>query len=134
MAIRYTFGKDERLKREQHIETLFRSGKAFSVFPLRAIWRPVPRNAEPSPVRIGFSVPKKKFRKAVSRNRIRRLMREAWRLNKHALYASLPPDMQLHLFLIFTDVTEPDFDTVHGALLQCISRLQKAVPATAGNA
>lgn len=127
MAIRYTLGKDERLKREQHIETLFRSGKAFSVFPLRIIWQDTTRGTERTPLRAGFSVPKKRFRKATDRNRVKRLLREAWRLNKHQLLPHIPPAMQLHLFLIFSDGTLPDRDKVEEAIRKGIARIQTAL-------
>jgi ribonuclease P protein component len=127
MAIRYTLCKDERLKREQYIETLFRSGKAFSAFPLRFIWHFHPKGEAKYPVQAGFSVPKKKFRHAVDRNRIKRLIREAWRLQKHAIYERVPPDMQLHLFLIFTDTSLPDQGTITAAMLKGISKLQVAI-------
>lgn len=86
----------------------------------------VPRcAAETSPVLAGFSVPKKKFRKSVQRHRIARLMREAWRLNKHSLYAAVPANMQLHVFLIHTGAEMPDFDTVKAAVLKGIAALQE---------
>lgn len=118
-----TFCKDERLKREQHIETLFRSGKAFSVFPLRIICLPVSRGPESHPARAGFVVPKKKFRHAVNRNRLKRLMREAWRLQKGAFYSSIPAGMQLHLFFIYTDTKEADYPTVFAAVAKGLIKL-----------
>ena len=125
-AIRNTFKAYERLKREQHIDTLFRTGKAFSVLPLRLIYAIIPRQpGERSPVQVGFSVPKKKFRKAVHRNRVKRLLREAWRLNKQTLYTCIPDDKQLHLFIIYTDLALPEFDLVANALLVGIERLKK---------
>ncbi|HEY0075841.1 MAG TPA: hypothetical protein VGB77_17195, partial [Abditibacteriaceae bacterium] len=61
MPVPYTFSLAERLKRERHIETLFQTGKAFSVFPLRVVWLLVPRGEEEtSAARAGFSAPKKK--------------------------------------------------------------------------
>jgi ribonuclease P protein component len=130
MAIRYTFKVYERLKREQHIHTLFLSGKAFSVFPVRFIYSSVPRTIdEPSPVRAGFSVPKKKFRSSVDRHRIRRLLVEAWRLNKHAVYAAVPEDRQLHLFFVFTDTKMPDCETVSAAVIKGIEKLAKSITA-----
>ena len=123
MAIRYTLSKDERLKREQHIETLFRSGKAFSVFPLRIIWHLQPAGDEPSLIRTGFSVSKKKFRHAVDRNRVKRLLREAWRLQKHQLHTNIPAGKQLHVFLIFTDNTLPVYTRITGTLQKGLERL-----------
>ncbi|MBA3827838.1 MAG: ribonuclease P protein component [Taibaiella sp.] len=123
-AIRYTFKAYERLKREQNIDTLFRTGKAFSVFPVRAIYHIVPMAVgEESPVRVGFSVPKKKFRKSVDRHRIARLMREVWRLNKHLVYEAVPPDKQVHLFFMFTDTTMPAMPAVHSAVTGSIAKL-----------
>ena len=74
-------------------------------------------------MQVGFSVPKKKFRSSVHRHRIRRLMAEAWRLNKHALYPAIPAGQQLHLFLIFTDVTMPDYEVVKDSVIKGIDKL-----------
>lgn len=125
MAIRNTFKKYERLKREQHIDTLFQHGKAFSFSDLRFVYHVVPRTDEQSPVRAGFTVPKKKHRKAVTRNRLRRLMIEAWRQNKSALYNQLPEDKQLHIFIIFTGKEIVKYSTVEEAMLKGIARLQE---------
>ena len=72
---------------------------------------------------VGFSVPKKKFRSSVDRHRVRRLMAEAWRLHKHTLYAVVPEATQLHLFLIFTDLKMPDYETVSAAVVKGIDKL-----------
>jgi ribonuclease P protein component len=127
LAIRYTFKVNERLKREQHINTLFLTGKAFSVFPLRLIYLPVAATggAADSPAMAGFSVPKKKFSSSVHRHRIRRLMVEAWRHHKHTLYAAIPEGQQLHIFLIFTDRNMPDQQTVLDGVVKGIDKLVK---------
>jgi hypothetical protein len=67
----------------------------------------------------GFSVPKKKFRSSVARHRMRRLMVEAWRLNKSRIYPLVPPQSQLLLFLLFTDSKDTGMGTVQDALLKC---------------
>ena len=132
MALRYTLSKDERLKREQHIETLFRTGKAFSVFPIRILWQLAPMGAdEKFPVRAGFSVPKKKFKHATDRNRIKRLLRESWRLQMQELISHIPEGQQLQLFLIFTDITLPDFLKVKEATGKAIDRLTATLAETA---
>lgn len=127
MASRNTLGAGERLKRRQHIEALFREGKALSVFPVRLVWKLVPLGEDTFPIRAGFSAPKKKFKKAVDRNRVKRLIREAWRLNKHELAASVPAGKQLQVFIQYLDKEIPDFEKVSGGIVQSISRLKKAI-------
>jgi ribonuclease P protein component len=127
MALRYTLGSDSRLKREQHIETLFRTGKAFSVFPVRVIWALPPRGEEASAVRVGCSVSKKKFKRSVDRGRVKRLLREAWRLQQHEISEAIPEGRQLHLFLIFTDAALPEYEAVYQAVGKGLAKLKKAL-------
>lgn len=100
---RYTLNATERLKLRKQIETLFQKGKAFSIPPLRVLFLIVPRlPLESSPVRIGFSIPKKRIRKAVRRNRIKRLLKESWRLQKLEVYPLIKSEEQLHVFFIYS--------------------------------
>ncbi len=85
----FTFKKAERLKSRKVIELLFKDGKSFGAYPLRLVFL---KNEEPrsnAPVQFTVSVPKRSFKSAVARNRIKRKVREAWRLNKHWLYEKL---------------------------------------------
>jgi ribonuclease P protein component len=74
---------------------------------------------------VGFSVPKKKFKLSVDRHRIRRLMVEAWRLQKHAIYAALPADVQLHLFIVYTDKEMPTQELLMATMQKAIAQLVK---------
>lgn len=121
---RYTLQAIERLKLRKQIETLFQTGEAFSVFPLRVVYSLNLLTAtEISPVRAGFSIPKKRIKKAVNRNRVRRLLREAWRLQKHALYQSIPTGQQLHCFLIFTGNEKLTFEEAKTAVKKLTDKL-----------
>lgn len=60
----------------------------------------------------------------MQRNRIKRLMREAWRLQKGGLYATIPSDIQWHLFLLFTDKEMPDYAVVMQKMAAVIEKLQ----------
>ena len=76
-----TLKKDERLRKKQIIDDLFSSGKTFHIYPFTVVWKNTEQNLK-FPAQILFSVPKKKFRKAVDRNKIKRFLREAYRKNK----------------------------------------------------
>ena len=81
------FRRQERLKSKRLIGLLFKRGKVTKLYPFRIITLPVPegdRSALASH-QVLFSVPKRNFRKAVQRNRIKRQMREAYRINKYRI-------------------------------------------------
>src|SRR5690606_21889053 len=122
--IRHTFKVYERLKRQKDIDTLFSLGKAYSVFPLLIKYHAVNCSAEEqASVRAGFSVSKRKIKLAVKRNRVKRLMREAWRLNKSVLN-DLPAHKQWHVFFIYQTNRLPDYKDIETAMIACIKKLQ----------
>ncbi len=81
---RYTLSKEERLSWKRHIDLLFEKGKSFVAFPLRVIYLPVGEES-PATASILISVPKKKIKRAVKRNRIKRQIRETYRMRKYDL-------------------------------------------------
>ena len=83
MERRYTFGKEEHLCGKTAIDELYKTGESFFLYPFRAQYKEV--SEESVPVRCLVNAPKRRFKHAVDRNRIKRLMREAYRKNKHAL-------------------------------------------------
>ena len=83
-----TLHKSERLDRKTVIEKMLSGGsRSFSVFPLRVVYLPV--EELDVPVSILVSVSKRRFKRAVKRNRVKRQIREAYRLNKHLLSDAL---------------------------------------------
>jgi len=82
--ISYRFQKEERLRSKKLIDRLFREGSSFNVYPLRFVALHLPETAEP-PVQVLVSVSKRYFKKAVDRNRLKRQIKEAYRLNKHQI-------------------------------------------------
>ena len=97
------FQKKERIISQKLIETLFNGGNSHSVtaFPLRAVYMLRERQDRQEPVEVLVSVSKKKFHHAVDRNRVKRQIREAYRLNKTILYNVLAPNEQLLIGFIW---------------------------------
>lgn len=76
-----TFGKSERLCSKKSIKELFNRGSSFYIYPFKVIFLPNPDQSIGKP-QLLISVPKRNFKKAVDRNKIKRRIREAYRLNK----------------------------------------------------
>lgn len=107
---RFTFSKKERLCSRKVIAALFDEGKSFYSGPFRVLWMKS-SDPLPCPAAVAISVGKKTMPKAVMRNRVKRLVREAWRLNKHKLYPRLE-EMNIHLYimLIYTANEIPGYE------------------------
>jgi len=83
-----TFPKTEKLKSKKLLDELFTSGKKLNEYPIKLVYKQL--NFEDDVlIKAGVSVPKRNFKKAVDRNRIKRLLREAYRLNKHIIHSEL---------------------------------------------
>lgn len=120
----FGFPKAERLKSRKRIDGLFASGKSVSVFPVRAVYRF--EAAEAGGMQVGVSVSKRFFKKAADRNRIKRLLREAYRLQKADLLAQVKESGQAGcVFFLYTAKEKSDFETVKAAVAKCLQRLAK---------
>ena len=83
-----TFSNKEKLKSKKLIEQLFAEGKSISAHPLRLVF--IESSFEDAiKLKVGVSVSKRNFKKAVDRNRIKRLLREAYRLNKNSYFNNI---------------------------------------------
>lgn len=86
--MRNTLGKQERLKSKKLIEKLYAEGDSVKTFPLRMMYVQTAHTSE-FPCQVGVSVAKRNYKLAVDRNRLKRLMRETYRLQKQIVYNNL---------------------------------------------
>ena len=96
----FTFKKKERLKSLKTIERLFKEGQSFKAYPLRLVFLKNNVLKSNAPVQFTVSVPKRNFKSAVARNRIKRKVREAWRLNKNWLYRKMKDTEEQFAFMV----------------------------------
>ena len=116
--MRYTFRKNERLKSEKQIEALFLKGQRATAFPLRMVYMKNP--AEQQTTQIAISVPKKNFKKAVVRNRIKRQIREAYRLEKPLLANN---SGVFALLFLYISKQEEDYAKIRHAMGELLKKL-----------
>ena len=137
---RYTLNKNDKLKSAKTIEQLFKEGKSFSVFPFRVLYlyleAPASSHLQSASnqleagasryLQTAFSVSKKYFKKATDRNRIKRLMREGWRLQKSILVNNVDKgNKNLRVFIIYTGNELPEYELVFQKMTAIIKRLIK---------
>ena len=123
----FTLGKNERLKSRKQIEQLFDKGKSFVVNPFRVYYMvngELSMVNEKDPLLFGVGVSSKNFKKAVDRNRIKRLTKEAWRLQKNELKDKMKESgKQVTTFFIYTGKELPDFTTVQDKVAVALKKL-----------
>jgi ribonuclease P protein component len=124
MAGQFTLGKKERLKSRKSIEQLFDRGKSFSVVPFRVHYLLLNKPQEKLNIRFGVGVPGKNFKKATDRNRIKRLTRETYRLQKPELQKELNQEnKQMNLFFVYTGKGIPEFKKLKEKVNLILNRL-----------
>lgn len=115
----YKFTREERLKSKTSIEKLFQEGKGLVKFPIKMQYMPHDRPMH----QIAFTAPKRNFKRAVDRNRIKRQLRETYRTNKHLLYNKDVPSQAI--FFIYIGKDMPTYANLEKRMKQCLNELNK---------
>ena len=120
---RETFEKSERLCSTKIISGLFENGNIFYTPLFKVVWIISPVIIS-YPAQIAFSVSKRGFRLAVTRNLIRRRMREAYRKNKYILYEYLASENKQVVFTVIVRGNKvPDFPAIEKSTIEMLNRL-----------
>ena len=136
MAKQFTLGKRERLKSRKQIEQLFSEGNSFAVTPLRIYYllaSPATvlsssKLFQPFAIQFAVGVSSKNFKRAVDRNRIKRLIREAYRLQKNELQEKLiEKKLSMKVFFIFTCKELVEYKFVYSKVGVALQKLLKEI-------
>lgn len=125
--MKQTFKKEERLSEKKLIASLFKDGKTFYKFPFKVFYRKL-EEAEDYPAKVLISVSKRNFKRAVDRNHIKRLIREAYRKNKSILCGeSNAENCQTTwvIGLIHTGNVIPEYEEVEKKIILILQELLK---------
>ena len=122
----YTFAKQERLCSLKLIKQVFDEGKKSYFFPFRLVYLLAERDAK-TPARIVISVPKKLFKQAVTRNLLKRRIREAYRKSKPDFYSKLPPLYTVNILLIYVSPNIAPYAEIESKLAQAVGILAKRI-------
>ncbi len=117
------FCKKERLTNKAVIGSLFSKGKSLYIYPFNIKWSII-EVASDYPAQILISIPKRNFKKSVDRNKLKRLIREAYRINKPILFDKInKPDKQLVFTLIYSGKEILNFKFIETKIILILNRL-----------
>jgi len=122
----YRYPKSEKLKSQVLIERLFSEGQTVSKYPLRLIYLPV-ATLDKVPLQMAVGVSKKHFKKAVDRNRYKRLLRECYRLHKNELIPAL--NQPYVMMLLYQSKEEMSFATMQIKMQELIEKFKVKIHA-----
>lgn len=126
---RFTFDKHERLSGTKRIDALFEKGKSFICYPLRVLYMEHEQSTQ-CECSILVSVPKKRMKKAVHRNRIKRLIRESYRLNKKLITSSELDEKSIDVAFIYVKDVASDYKDIQKAMEKALKRIVVSIKKT----
>lgn len=117
----FSLKKAERLSSKKIIDKLFAEGDSILQYPLKMVFLKTEIPTK-NPVQTGFTASKRSFKRAVARNKIKRLLREAYRLNKHIICNEVSNE-QLALFILFIGKEIPKYEAVETAMKKGLGKI-----------
>lgn len=120
----FSFPKKEKLKGKKLIEQLFKEGESLSGFPLRLFFLKIDTPTDVK-IKAGVAVPKKNFKSAVKRNRIKRLLRESYRLNKHLVFNN--SEGSFAFLILYLGKEMPDYHKVEKSMQIILQKFLKKI-------
>jgi ribonuclease P protein component len=121
--MKYTLKAHERLKSRKSIQELFQTGKSVKSFPFKLVYTPLETSSSEVQIQFTASVSKRLFKSAVDRNRIKRLVREAYRLEKPDLLSSLGASYAI--MIIYISKKPLTFELSQSAMSKITKELKK---------
>ena len=125
----FTFTKKERLNGTIRIETLFKEGESFISYPLRVIYL-LHEQSKESMCSTFISVPKKRIKRATQRNRVKRLIRESYRLNKSLIDSETIGDKSVDVAFIYVKDSISDFPIMQKAMRKALNQISDRIKKT----
>jgi ribonuclease P protein component len=123
--LKQTLPKREIIRSKKTIDLVFKKGAAIEEKPVKLLF--IYNEGEPS-LEVGFTVPKKYFKKACDRNLLRRRMKEAFRINKKNIVPFLEDKkIQLKIFFIYTSFQPSDYKTIEHKIIVLLQRLTRVI-------
>lgn len=127
----YTYQKKDKLKSRKQTQYLFSKGQSINQFPIKLIYTIV-HQSENNSLQAGVGAPTRTFRKAVSRNRVKRLLREGYRLEKPAFLSNTKLEGKVvNLFFLYTDVTVLDQSLIQEKIKLLLAKLSEKINTSA---
>lgn len=122
-----TYPRSEKLKSRKLIQELFARGKSVSAAPIKCLYIIQPEGMTEL-IQTGVGVSARNFRKSVQRNRIKRMLREAYRNNNQSLHQTISQQKtSLALFMLYVGKDMPEWNTLQTAVKASLEKLQKAL-------
>lgn len=124
--MKFTLGKNQKLKSRKAISQLFIEGNSVKSFPVKMIYLPL--SGDNINTKVTFSVPKRNFKLAVDRNRIKRLLRESYRLNQHDFFEDI--DESYNIMFIYMSNVMPSYDDINFKLKKLMVKFKASISAS----
>jgi len=131
LSTHFSYQKKDKLKSRKQTQFLFAKGQSMNAFPIKLIY--TLESNEPGSVQTGVGAPSRTFRKAVDRNRVKRLLREGYRLERPEFIASSVDalnKLRVNLFFLYTDATVISQKEIQEKIKQLLSRLSEKINTT----